>query len=87
MDMNPIGYLLPVQYRNFFHVLDSCEGEVELITKNGFHLNLKSKLAQYVAMIYIFQNNRIGECELITHRESDMIRMIRFFVMEHQREN
>nr|MDA3846627.1 polya polymerase [Vallitaleaceae bacterium] len=32
----------------FFKTVEKCEGRVELLTKQGDRLNLKSKLSQYV---------------------------------------
>ena len=46
---------------NFFKVVDSCVGKVELITGEGDRLNLKSKLAQYVSMANIFSNSDVLE--------------------------
>ena len=42
----------------FFHVIDSCDGKVELITGEGDRLNLKSKLCQYVSLASIFNTSR-----------------------------
>ena len=38
----------------FFKVVDSCKGRVELVTGEGDRLNLKSKLSQYVSLANIF---------------------------------
>lgn len=78
--MRTPGFILPGKYREFFRMLDSCEREVELITYDGYHLNMKSKLAQYVAMIYVFQNKRIEKCELITHSMEDTVRIVAWSV-------
>ena len=83
--MNEMRCIIPIDYQEFFHVLDACEREVELITEEGFHLNLKSKLAQYVAMIQVFTNEDIKTCSLITHSRQDMIRIISCFVLQENR--
>ncbi len=36
----------------FFQVIDSCAGKVELVTGEGDRLNLKSKLSQYLWLIF-----------------------------------
>lgn len=78
--MNPTGYLLPAYYREFLHVIDACEREVELVTPDGCHLHLKSKLAQYVAFLRVFQNRKIVECELITHSREDTFQILSYFL-------
>ena len=83
--MNLPSYILPTEYQEFFHILDACEQEIELVTQEGFHLNLKSKLAQYVAMIHVFQNKKIRECRIITHSRQDMIRIISCFVLSENK--
>lgn len=77
--MDSCRFLLPPGYREFFIMIDQCEREVELITKNGFHLNLKSKLCQFVALTNIFSNKEVKECEFITHSLEDTCKMIKFF--------
>ena len=45
----------------FFKVVDSCEGNVYLISSDGDTLNLKSQLCKYVAFSEIFSSdNRNG---------------------------
>ena len=36
--------------QEFFKIVDSCKGHVELLTGEGDRLNLKSKLCQYISM-------------------------------------
>ena len=36
--------------QEFFKIIDSCKGRVELLTGEGDRLNLKSKLCQYLSM-------------------------------------
>ena len=40
--------------QEFFKIIDSCKGRVELLTGEGDRLNLKSKLCQYLSMGQIF---------------------------------
>ena len=49
----------------FFEVVDSCKGRVELLTGEGDRLNLKSKLCQYLSIAQIFFQMRgfaSGDC-------------------------
>lgn len=62
----------------FFKVVDSCEGRVELITGEGDRINLKSKLAQYVAFANIFSNGVIQELELVAYNKEDVDKLVKF---------
>ena len=63
---------------NFFQVIDSCTGKVELVTGEGDRLNLKSKLCQYVSMANIFSNGEIPELEIIAYEKEDIDKLIAF---------
>ena len=65
----------------FFHVIDSCDGKVELITGEGDRLNLKSKLCQYVSLASIFKTDvEIPELELVAYEPEDTERIIKFLM-------
>lgn len=64
----------------FFKVVDSCNGKVELVTGEGDRLNLKSKLSQYVSMANIFSNGEIPELEIVAHEKEDIDKLIAFMV-------
>ena len=65
----------------FFHVIDSCDGKVELITGEGDRLNLKSKLCQYVSLASIFNTDvEIPELELVAYEPEDTERIIKFLM-------
>ncbi len=74
------GLFLPGGCRDFFLMIDRCDKEVELLTREGFHLNLKSKLCQYVALTSIFSNKKVKECELVTHSWNDTERILKFLI-------
>lgn len=63
---------------DFFKVVDSCEGKVELVSKEGDRLNLKSTLTQYVALAKIFSNGYIRELELVVHEANDVKKFMEF---------
>lgn len=73
------GFVGSGNCRDFFRMIDSCEREVELHTKNGFSLNLKSTLCQYVAWVEVFAKRSVQECELVTHCEADAMRILGYF--------
>ena len=63
----------------FFEIIDSCNQKVELVSKDGDRINLKSKLAQYLALAKIFSNDEIiNELELVIHDPEDAQRLVRF---------
>ena len=64
--------------QEFLKVIDSCSGQVELVTADGDRLNLKSKLCQLVSLSTIFEsastifsNGEIPEMEIIAHEAED----------------
>ena len=48
----------------FLNVLDSCTGNVYLVTPEGDHLNLKSKLCQLIGFQRLLQTDRIETAHL-----------------------
>lgn len=69
----------------FIKVLDSCKGTVELLSKDGDRLNLKSKLCQYVGLSKLFKDTQSLdlELELIAHEPEDAARLFQFLVDGH----
>ena len=64
----------------FFEVVNQCKGTVELVTKEGDRLNLKSKLSQYVSMANIFSNGEIPELEIIAYEPEDIGKLVNFMM-------
>ena len=65
----------------FFKVVDSCKGKVELVTGEGDRLNLKSKLSQYVSLAKVFSTKgEIPELELVAYDPEDVRKLIDFMV-------
>ena len=62
----------------FFSVIDQCRGTVELVSPEGYRINLKSKLAQYLSMATIFSNGYIKELDLVAHEKEDIERLIKY---------
>ena len=65
----------------FFNEIDKCEGTVELITKEGDRLNLKSNLCKYISLAKIFSDGTIDEIEIICHDPKDIDRLLQYMVM------
>ena len=66
--------------QEFLKVIDSCSGQVELVTADGDRLNLKSKLSQYVSLATIFSNGEIPELEIVAHEKEDIDRLISYMI-------
>ena len=66
--------------QEFFKIIDSCKGRVELLTGEGDRLNLKSKLSQYVSMANIFSNGEIPELEIIAYEKEDIDKLVSFMI-------
>ena len=64
----------------FFEVVNQCKGTVELVTKEGDRLNLKSQLTKYVALTKLFADNAIPEMELVAHDPEDVNRLLDYMV-------
>lgn len=62
----------------FFHVVNQCDGAVELTFPEGSRINLKSKLSQYFSMATVFSNGTVKELNLVTHNPKDSERLIRY---------
>ena len=64
----------------FFDVINQCKGTVELVTKEGDRLNLKSQLTKYVALTKLFADNAIPGMELVAHDPEDVSRLLDYMV-------
>lgn len=64
---------------NFFAVLDSCTGRVELVSPN-IRINLKSNLARYfgVAQLFAAGADEINELEIVAYDIDDIHRLMKF---------
>lgn len=65
---------------SFFHVINQCDGAVELNLPEGGSVNLKSKLSQYFSMATVFSSGNIKELDLTTHNLEDSERLINSMV-------
>ena len=64
--------------KEFFEVIDKCEGKVELVGPD-IRLNLKSKIAQLVGLADILAGgNEVEELEVIAYNQEDVLRLINY---------
>lgn len=59
-------------------ILESCEGEVYLMTRDGNRLNLKSKLCQLVGLTALIEGGKIAEAFIMCEKEEDERKLFRF---------
>lgn len=64
----------------FFEIIEQCKGKVEIISKEGDRLNVKSKLTQFVIASNFFDNPIINELELIAENPDDRKLLIQFMM-------
>lgn len=57
----------------FLDTIKKCKGSVELVSKQGDRLNLKSELTKYLAISKLFNDNTfINEMELVASDPEDV---------------
>lgn len=76
--MTPIISLHDVDVAQFLAVLDTCEGNVFLVTSEGDRLNLKSKLCQIVGLTKLIEGGKIAEASIICENKNDESKLFRF---------
>ncbi len=64
----------------FFAVVNKCKGKVEMVTKDGGRINLKSKLSQYASLSSVVSNGMIPEVELKVKEDEDIYRFLTFMI-------
>ena len=67
-----------IDVTEFLAVLDTCQGNVFLVTREGDHLNLKSKLCQLVGLTQLIEGGKIAEAYIICENPEDEAKLFRF---------
>lgn len=76
--MTPIIELHNIDVTEFLAVLDTCQGNVFLVTREGDHLNLKSKLCQLVGLTQLIEGGKIAEAYIVCESPEDEKKLFRF---------
>lgn len=63
-----------------FELINKCKGNVELVSKEGDKINLKSRLAQYLSLAGVFSNGYVRELELYIEDADDRDQIIAFML-------
>ncbi|MCI1954905.1 MAG: hypothetical protein LKJ21_00820 [Oscillospiraceae bacterium] len=77
MPSSPIE-LHEIDVPGFLKVLDECKGNVFLVTREGDHINLKSKLSQLVGLTKLIEGGKIAEAFIICENPEDESKLFRF---------
>ena len=76
--MTPILSLHNIDVTEFLAVLDTCEGNVFLVTNEGDKLNLTSKLSQLVGLTKLIEGGKILEARIFCENKADESKLFRF---------
>ncbi|MGN1138061.1 MAG: hypothetical protein ACI4RM_01335 [Ruminococcus sp.] len=76
--MTPILNMHDVNVSEFLAVLDTCEGNVYLVTRDGDKLNLKSKLSQLLGLTQLIEGGKIADASIICENMEDERKLFRF---------
>lgn len=76
-----------VDVPEFLKVLDSCEGEIYLMTRDGDRLNLKSKLCQLVGLTRLIEGGKIAEAFIMCEKVTDESKLFRFNLYKNSGED
>ena len=67
--------------QKFSETIDSCKGQVFLISKTGDRYNLKSKLSQLVSLADLFgAEETFSEMEVVTERKEDAVTLLDYLM-------
>ena len=65
--------------KSFTEVINSCNGDVNLVCKDGEH-DMKKELAKLKTMQERFGNVKIGEIEVIAKEPEDTMKLINYLI-------
>lgn len=64
--------------KEFMEVVDSCEGDVFLVTDEGDRLNLKSKLMQLIGFTKLVEGGIVSHAHIECSNKADEQKLFRF---------
>lgn len=67
-----------VNVSEFTEIIDSCKGDVFMVTKEGDRLNLKSKLCQLIGFTSLIEGGTLADATLECSNPEDESRLFRF---------
>jgi len=66
-----------IDVSEFLDVLDTCKGNIYLVTREGDKLNLMSKLSQLIGLTRLIKGGKITEAYVICDNPEDESRLFR----------
>ena len=84
--MTSVMSLHDIDVSEFLNVLDTCEGNVYLVTHEGDKINLKSKLSQLLGLTKLINGGKITQAFILCDNpadESKLFRLNMFGASEH----
>ena len=76
--MTTVVSLRNIDASKFLNVLDTCKGNVYLVTREGDNLNLKSKLCQLIGLTQLIEGGKIAEAYVLCDNPEDESKLFRF---------
>lgn len=75
--MTSVINLHNIDVAKFLAVLDTCKGNVYLVTREGDHLNLKSKLCQLIGLTKLIEGGKITDAYILCDNKEDESKLFR----------
>lgn len=76
--MSTVWSLTNIDVHEFLQLVDTCKGNVYLVTDEGDRLNLKSKLCQLIGLGRLIKGGMIVNASLVCDNIEDEALMFRF---------
>lgn len=64
--------------RSFTELIDSCEGDVFMVTPEGDKINLKSTLCQIIGFTRLIEGGKIARAHIVCTNKADESKLFRF---------
>ena len=75
-----------VDVKAFLAVIDTCEGDVFLVTDEGDRLSLKSKLCQLIGLTQLIEGGKITDAHIECQNPEDESKLFRFNIFGNKAE-
>lgn len=76
--MSNVWSLTNINVSEFLRLIDSCKGNVYLVTEEGDKLNLKSKLSQLIGLSRLIEGGIVANASLVCDCIEDEALLVRY---------
>ena len=73
-----------IDVQAFLAEIDTCEGDVYLVTNEGDRLNLKSKLCQLIGLTSLIEGGKISNAHIECQKPEDETKLFRFNIFGNE---